>query len=155
MAQTVPYGLVWSMTTFDLSAHVPDIYRHLFAIDSLVSRSNLDPQVVELVSIRISQIRGCPFCLRLHLGRARAAGVDQRRLDLLAAWEGTDQYTAAERAALHFAETSIASSSGPAWTALEPHFDSGQIAMLTVAVGMTQAWTTMLRATGLGAEQAE
>jgi AhpD family alkylhydroperoxidase len=41
----------------------------------------LGPQLVELVSLRISQINGCVFCLDMHCAALRKAGMDQRKLD--------------------------------------------------------------------------
>jgi len=39
----------------------PEAYQHLYALDSFLSRSSLDPMVWELVKIRASQLNGCAF----------------------------------------------------------------------------------------------
>jgi len=39
----------------------PEAYKHLYALDSFLSRSSLDPMVWELVKIRASQLNGCAF----------------------------------------------------------------------------------------------
>lgn len=67
--------------------------------------AGLDDQLVELVNLRVSQLNGCAYCLDVHTRRATAAGLDDRRLGLLAAWEDADIYTDQEKAALRLAET--------------------------------------------------
>lgn len=64
----------------------------------------VDPKLVELVNLRVSQINGCHFCLDVHSRRARAAGETDRRLVVLRAWRETELFTEQERAALDFAE---------------------------------------------------
>ncbi|GAC1383563.1 MAG: carboxymuconolactone decarboxylase family protein [Marmoricola sp.] len=64
----------------------------------------VDPKLVELVNLRVSQINGCHFCLDVHSRRARAAGETDRRLAVLRAWRETELFTEQERAALDFAE---------------------------------------------------
>ncbi|MGN6162061.1 MAG: carboxymuconolactone decarboxylase family protein [Marmoricola sp.] len=64
----------------------------------------VDPKLVELVNVRVSQINGCHFCLDVHARRARAAGESDRRLTVLPAWRETDLFTEQERSALDLAE---------------------------------------------------
>src|SRR5690625_7800359 len=50
-------------------------------------------------------MNGCAFCLDMHADEGRKAGLDQRKLDVLAGWhEAPDLYTDRERAALEFTE---------------------------------------------------
>lgn len=60
--------------------------------------------VVELTSVRISQINGCAFCLDLHGRLAVEAGVPERKLHVLPAWREAGLFTVLERAALDIAE---------------------------------------------------
>jgi AhpD family alkylhydroperoxidase len=64
----------------------------------------VDPKLVELVNIRVSQINGCHYCLDVHTRKSRAAGETDRRLTVLPAWRETDLFSDQERAALDFAE---------------------------------------------------
>ena len=66
----------------------PDVYAGLSALTKAVDASSLDKGLTELVKLRASQINGCAFCLKFHLGVARKAGVPQDKLDLLAALAG-------------------------------------------------------------------
>ena len=91
-----------------LDRQTPTVYKAMreWAGDIARIRSELgvDPKLVELVNIRVSQINGCHFCLDVHTRRARAAGETDRRLTVLPAWRETDVFTEQERAALDFAE---------------------------------------------------
>lgn len=58
----------------------------------------------ELVSLRVSLINGCAFCIDMHTKDAAAAGETAVRLNLVAAWREATVYTEAERAALALAE---------------------------------------------------
>jgi AhpD family alkylhydroperoxidase len=66
--------------------------------------AGLEPDLLELVRIRASQINGCAFCLDMHTKDARAAGETEQRLYALSAWEETPFYTERERAALALTE---------------------------------------------------
>jgi AhpD family alkylhydroperoxidase len=66
--------------------------------------AGLDDQLVELVSLRVSQINGCAYCLHVHTRKAIEAGLDDQRRGLVAAWRDADIYTDQEKAALDLAE---------------------------------------------------
>lgn len=75
------------------------------AVAAYAREADLDPELVELVSLRISQINGCAYCLDIHTRMAEKAGVSTQRLQLLPAWEEAgDVYTDQEKAALRLAE---------------------------------------------------
>ena len=86
----------------------PSVYQAMRAWADGIARVRqelgVDPKLVELINIRVSQINGCHFCLDVHSRRARAAGESDRRLTVLPAWRETDLFTEQERAALDFAE---------------------------------------------------
>ena len=99
-----PRGLVAAPPPrLSLPAVNPDAYRAMVAF-STAAEEGLDPVVADLVRIRVSQLNGCGFCLDLHSGAARTAGVDERRLSALAAWRLTPFFDRRERAALALAE---------------------------------------------------
>ncbi|MEV1049056.1 carboxymuconolactone decarboxylase family protein [Streptomyces sp. NPDC049916] len=86
----------------------PEVFRALSRTAQLAGaaaqRAGLTKMLVELVNVRISQINGCAFCLRVHTRAALEAGETAQRLGLLPAWRETDLFTPAERAALTLAE---------------------------------------------------
>ena len=71
--------------------------------DSLAA-AGLTRAVAELVNVRVSQLNGCGFCLDMHVKLARRAGVTDRQLAVLTAWEETELFDDVECAALTVAE---------------------------------------------------
>jgi AhpD family alkylhydroperoxidase len=96
------------MSSVNLSKQHPHLYKQLTAFsseaDAAIGASGLDPLLGELVKIRISQINGCAFCLRMHTRDAIAKGETSDRLAVLAAWWESQYFSPQERAALALAE---------------------------------------------------
>src|SRR5258708_5898919 len=70
-----------------------------------VKKSGLDPLLMELVLIRVSQINHCAYCIDMHTKDARKLGETEKRIYMLNAWRESDLYTEKERAALEWAES--------------------------------------------------
>ncbi|MGB3485657.1 MAG: carboxymuconolactone decarboxylase family protein [Mycobacterium sp.] len=96
------------MTLVNLSKQHPAAYKTVVALskeaDDAVERAGLDPLLGELVKIRVSQLNGCAFCLRMHTRDAIAKGESADRLALVAAWWESQYFTEQEQAALALAE---------------------------------------------------
>src|SRR5215831_3293542 len=85
---------------------IPEMATGMAAITHALRKSGVEPEIIELLKIRASQINGCAFCVQYHLNDARALPgepLTRTKLDLLAAWhEAPEYYTARERAALAY-----------------------------------------------------
>jgi alkylhydroperoxidase family enzyme len=84
----------------------------------------------------------------MHSRDARAAGEDQRRLDVLSAWrEAPDLFTAGERAALAFTEavTLIADGGVPddVWENVVKEFGEQGAVHLLMAVATINVWNRL------------
>ena len=138
-------------TRFDMfSSELMTSFIRRFQGASMVAEgSTLPKQVQELVKIRASQINGCGMCTDMHVKDALAAGEDQTRLFLVAAWRDATVFTEAERAALALAEegTRIADAStgisGDTWQAVRKHYDDEQVAALIAIIAVINAWNRM------------
>lgn len=121
----------------------PELYRAYLRFDQAV-RARVDPVVNELVKIRVSQINCCAFCLDMHTREARAAGEQEQRLHLLAAWSESDLFSPREGAALRLAEaiTLLAEGHVPdeIWREAERHFSDEELAGLVMAVVAINGW---------------
>jgi AhpD family alkylhydroperoxidase len=69
-----------------------------------VRESSLDHNLLELASMRASQINGCAYCLAMHAKVLREAGEREDRLYVLTAWRETDWFSEREQAALAWTE---------------------------------------------------
>jgi AhpD family alkylhydroperoxidase len=123
---------------------VPGATAALRSLGQAVTNTGLDRRLIELVKIRVSQINGCAFCLDLHIGWARQAGVAQKQIDQLATWRDAACFDARERAALAWAEdlTRMAAQhiSDQAYARVLQQFTAGELAALTTAIAAINAW---------------
>jgi AhpD family alkylhydroperoxidase len=100
----------------------------------------------ELVKIRASQINGCGFCTDMHTKDALAAGEDQQRLNLVAAWPEATVFTDAERAALALTEQGTRLADGAdgvsdeVWAEAARHYDEDQLAALISLIAIINAY---------------
>ncbi|MDQ0605380.1 AhpD family alkylhydroperoxidase [Streptomyces canus] len=121
------------------------VMKHLNSAAAAV-HSALPVATQELVKIRASQINGCGFCTDMHTKDAVAAGEDQQRLHLVAAWREATIFTDAERAALEITEqgSRIADAAGgvsdEAWANAAKHYDEDQLAALISLIAIINAY---------------
>ncbi|QNP40967.1 carboxymuconolactone decarboxylase family protein [Lysobacter solisilvae (ex Woo and Kim 2020)] len=131
----------------DYAVHAPQAFQHLLNLSMGLHKGPLGHKLVELVSLRISQINGCVYCLDMHATALRKAGMDQRKLDTLAAWRESPLFDDRERAALGWAEALNAIGTTPvpdgALDALRPHFDEREISELSFTAAMINAWNML------------
>ncbi len=130
------------------------VYRH-------VTQSGLPKTLVDLVYLRVSQINGCAYCIDMHSRDLLKEGVSIEKLVLVPAWrEGGALFDETERAALAWAETvtRVAETGVPdaEYEATAAVFDQKQLADLTIAIGLMNAYNRMaisFRATPAAAKQ--
>jgi AhpD family alkylhydroperoxidase len=86
----------------------PEPYNALHALAAQADRAalaeGLSPLIIELIKIRVSQINGCAFCLRMHTDDSLAKGESIERLAILPAWRESKYFDEKERSALALAE---------------------------------------------------
>ena len=104
------------MSHVNLGTQHPENYQRLLMLDkevgAAIAQAGLDPLLAELVKIRVSQLNGCAFCLRMHTRDALAKGETSDRLVLVSAWWESQYFTPQEQAALALAEQ-VTSLTGP------------------------------------------
>jgi AhpD family alkylhydroperoxidase len=92
------------MTRLNYKATSPNAYQAMLTLEGHVRGSGLETALRDLVSLRVSQLNACAFCVDMHAKDLRAAGEKNERLDCLAVWREAPFYTPRERAALGYAE---------------------------------------------------
>jgi len=130
---------------FDPYAADPASYRHFGAVAGGLASGPLDPSILQLVDVRVSQINGCAFCLAMHTPGARDAGVPQAKLDVLAGWEDAEGFTARERAALGLAEAMTRFGDGNrvptvTWDRARDEFNDAELGALLWGIGLINLW---------------
>ncbi|MDQ0715716.1 AhpD family alkylhydroperoxidase [Streptomyces luteogriseus] len=134
--------------TPDVSAAMGSL--HAAAV-SAAQDAKLEPELLELVRIRASQINGCAFCLDMHTRDARGQGETEQRLHTLAAWREAPFFTERERAALALTEAVTLVHDGRVPDAVYAEaaevFDENQIAALVWAATVINAYNRIAIAT--------
>lgn len=123
---------------------IPNVLKALGDVHPAIDLHGIDRPLQHLVHLRASQINGCRFCIRMHTREALQDGETEQRLERLADWRQSDQFSAREQAAFAWTEalTSLASDTdyGRLRSQLRQHFDDKAIAALTASVGMINVW---------------
>ena len=126
----------------------PEAYKPMFAMENYIHAGTLGEALLALVKIRASQINGCAYCLDMHGREARAAGVDQRRLDVLSGWEeAPGLYSDRERAAIALTEevTLIGNAgvSDAVWSRVTASFSEKEVVQLLMAIAAINVWNRL------------
>lgn len=149
------YGEV--LTAARLWARVPK----LFAVAALLygvldrKKSPLDPPLRSLVTVRVSQLNGCAFCVDLNSATLMKRGVAPEKVEALAAWRESPLFDTRERAVLDYAEAMTLSErrvEDAAIGALEPYFSDDAIVELTALIAFQNLSSKFNSALGVPAQ---
>ena len=133
------------MTRFSVQRHYPAMQPLIDLGQNVRAAGRLEPALIELVQMRVSQINGCAFCLDMHSKDARAAGETEQRLHLLPAWRETELYSERERIALAWAEA-LTGLEGPEpvsdalYECARQQFEEAELVDLTLLVVAINGW---------------
>lgn len=126
---------------------LPAAVEAMAGLEDVVAVSTLEPELLELVKMRASQLNRCGYCLDMHSKDARTRGEDEQRLHLLAAWEEAPVYSERERAALAWCEalTLLPHSGAPddVYERLQAQFGEEEIVALTLAIVAINGWNRL------------
>lgn len=136
-----------SFRRLDYTAASPKALQAMLHLSGHAHKAGLGADLIELLSLRASQINGCGFCIDMHTKELRAAGVSEQKLYLLGVWRETSLYTPRERAALAWTEavTTLKDGVVPEETYREvlAEFGEAGIADLTVAIVAINGWNRL------------
>lgn len=112
---------------------------------SAAQDAKVEPELLELIRIRASQLNGCAFCLDMHTKDALAAGESVQRIVQLSAWEESKHfYTAKELAAIELTEAVTVLTDGfvpdEVYEKAAQHFEEAELAQLIAAITVINAW---------------
>jgi|SRR5215831_12088735 len=123
---------------------IPEMGTGMAAISHALRKSSIEPELLEMIKVRVSQLNGCSFCIQYHLNDARKLNVPAAKLDLVAAWREAGIYTEREAAALEWAErvTLLAAHhiGDEAYARVTSQFSEREVVFLTTAIGQINFW---------------
>jgi AhpD family alkylhydroperoxidase len=133
----------------------PHLMKTWTATSTMIAAS-LEPNLIELVKIRASQINGCANCINMHTAEARGKGETEQRIYLLSAWREAPCYTDRERAALGWTEALTRLSEDhmleAPYAPLKAHFSEEEQVKLTLMINVINGWNRLAVGFGLWIE---
>ena len=136
------------MQRFNLQTHFSSLQPLLALGKQVHDAGRLEPALIELVLMRVSQINGCAYCLDMHSKDARAAGETEQRLYVLPAWRETRLFNPRERIALEWAEEltelpSRESVPDALYRSAREHFEEAELVDLSLLVVAINGWNRL------------
>lgn len=111
----------------------------------------VEPQLAQLLRLRVAQNNNCSYCLILHAQAARDREIHQAKIDGLGSWWESALYTEAERAALSYCDA-LTEGRQPGFQdkhdALAAHFSDRSVAEIAAIVINMNLWTRLKLAQG-------
>lgn len=96
--------------------------------------SPIEPSLRSLITVRVSQLNGCAFCIDINSAELLKRGVAPGKAEALADWRTSDLFDDRERAVLDYAEKMTDSTQrvdAAVMDRLRRHFDDDAIVELT------------------------
>ena len=132
---------------FNHARAAPGGYQAMLALEAFLHSCGLEPALIHLIKLRVSQINGCAFCIDMHWKDLRALGETEQRLYSLDAWHECPWYSDRERAALRWAEAVTVLADGhvsdEVYLEVSRQLDEKDLASLTYVVATINAWNRL------------
>jgi uncharacterized peroxidase-related enzyme len=117
-------------------ARAPRVFLGVAVLYGMIDRrsSPIDPTLRSLVTVRVSQINHCPFCVDLNSATLMKRGASPEKVAALASWRDSELFSERERVALDYAEAITHSNRAvddELMARLRQHFDDDAIVELT------------------------
>jgi AhpD family alkylhydroperoxidase len=131
------YGAV--LDSARLWGRAPKVFLGVAFLYGMIDRgtSPLPPVLRSLITVRVSQLNGCRFCVDLNSATLLERGVAFGRVEALDAWQQSDLFSESERVALEYAEA-VTLHSGTIeedlMKRLKKHFEEDAIIELTALI---------------------
>ncbi len=122
-----------------LWARAPKLFLGVALLYGMMDRksSPIDPALRSLVTVRVSQMNWCPFCVDLNSATLLKRGASLEKVEALANWRESNLFSECERAALQYAEATTRSDlqvTEEVMDRLREHFDDDAIIELTALI---------------------
>ncbi|GAA3931772.1 carboxymuconolactone decarboxylase family protein [Microbacterium soli] len=132
------------MTRIDLSRTNRTGYAAVLGMEAYASKS-VEKRLYELIKLRASILNGCGFCVDMHATDGAKAGIPQRTLHAVGAWQhARNLFEPKELAAL--ALTDAITKLGPdtvtdeIWDAAAEHFSDSELGGIVMAICTINVW---------------
>lgn len=140
-----------------LWARAPQLFLGVAVLYGMIDRrsSPIDPALRSLITVRVSQINHCSFCVDLNSATLIRRGANPEKVEALPVWRESGLFNDRERAALDYAEAMTISQSGVDDAMMERlrlHFEDDAIVELTGLVAFQNLSSKFNAALGVPAQ---
>lgn len=143
-SRSIVIATVSRLSSGSIKRLAPDLYPAITALGAVGENSTLEPELLELVFLRASQLNGCAYCVQYHISNLQKLDVPQYKLNLVVAWEESGLFSEREKAALAWTEeiTLLAKThaSDAAYAAVTTAFSEEEVVRLTAAIATINVW---------------
>jgi AhpD family alkylhydroperoxidase len=142
-------ALVWG--------RAPKLFMGVATLYGMIDRASspIDPALRSLVTVRVSQVNDCPFCVDINSAMLLKRGVAQEKVNALAVWRQSPLFDQRERAVLDYAEAMTRSDlrvDDAMVECLRAHFDDDGIVELTGLIAFQNMSSKFNSALGVPAQ---
>jgi AhpD family alkylhydroperoxidase len=133
-----------AISRVDFKSQSPEAVGKLIEIGLGLRKSPLGQTILDLVTMRASQINGCALCLDMHVKEAKIHGERELRVYHLPVWRESPLFSAREKAALEWTETLTRlpehGVSDEVYNAVRRELSEKEISDLSFAIAIINAW---------------
>lgn len=131
----------------DYAQLAPDAFRKYLDFALSLKKGPLEVSLVDLLTLRASQLNGCAFCVDMHVKEGTIHGERPLRLHHVAIWRESPLFSPRERAALAWTErlTQLPAHgvSDEDYAAVRAHFGEAELAALSFAIVAINGWNRL------------
>jgi AhpD family alkylhydroperoxidase len=140
-----------------LWARAPRVFLGVAFLYGMIDRKNspLDPILRSLVTVRVSQLNGCRFCVDINSATLLKRGVPIDKVQALNAWQSSGLFSERERVALEYTEAVTLRSDAideDLMNRLKRQFDEDAIVELTALIAFQNLSSKFNSALGVPAQ---
>lgn len=131
----------------DYAQLAPDAFKKYLDFALSLKKGPLEVALVDLLTLRASQLNGCAFCVDMHVKEATLHGERPLRLHHVAIWRESPLFSPRERAALAWTEqlTQLPAHgvTDADYAAARAHFSEAELAALSFAIVAINGWNRL------------
>jgi AhpD family alkylhydroperoxidase len=132
---------------------LPGALEGMHAVHKAIEKGGVPRAILELTSLRASQINGCSVCVDIHSRAMGKLGEKDERIFSVSAWREAPYYSEKERAALALAEAESRVSDRPdavpdeVWNEAGRHFNDMELSALVTSIALCNLFNRINAAT--------
>ena len=127
--------------------HAPELLKKYTEFQMATRQSGLETSLLDLITLRASQLNGCAFCVDMHVKEAMLHGERPLRLHHVTVWRESPLFTERERAALawtelltHLPPHGVADAD---YAAARDQFSEAELAALSFSIVAINGWNRL------------